>query len=200
MNILRKRYKLISTIVIVFFLFTYFSETTLHYVSKVLPFECIQNLKIYRTVGISCPDGWVRVGSIELPFFAFFPQQPTFTEITKSIPHSTETLLYKEYTHENYSLGHVDLPHNWVKWGSNLVFKGTFQQILSHQSGVLKQKRKTLHEQFPAMNYIIQRGDTQTIGRLILVDHTLYKLEVISKKADPILAETFFNTLHLQPR
>ena len=174
-------------------------EATLNQASKILPFEFLQELKVKRNGGGNCPDGWVKLTSaIELPFLAFFPEEPKLKETRKPIPHSTHILVYKEFTQEKYSLGYVDLPASWVKWGSNLVFKGTLQQVVSHEKGTITQKEKTFHEQFPAMDYEIERNGSKTLGRLILVGTTVYKLEVTEKTSSKESADLFFNAFHLQ--
>ena len=129
---------------------------------------------------------------------AFFPKEPELKEIKKPIPHSAHILVYKEYTQEKYSLGYVDLPASWVKWGSNLVFKGTLQQVISREKGTITQKQKTLHEQYPAMDYEILRNGSKTLGRLILVGTTVYKLEVKEESSSKESADLFFNAFHLQ--
>jgi hypothetical protein len=177
-------------------------DATLNQACKILPFEFLQELKIKRNGGGNCPDGWTKLNSEkELPFLIFFPDQPKLEETTKPIPHSTHILDYKEYSFEKYSLGYVDLPASWVKWGSNLVFKGTLQQILSHQKGTIVEKQKTFHEQYPAMDYKIERSNGTTMGRLVLVGTTIYKLEVVhpnNSGENPLEdANLFFNAFHL---
>lgn len=178
-------------------------DATLNQACKILPFEFLQDLKIKRNGGGNCPEGWSKLNSDkELPFLIFFPDQPKLEETIKPIPHSTHILDYKQYTFEKYSLGFVDLPASWVKWGSNLVFKGVLQQVLSHEKGNLIDKRKTLHEQYPAMDYKIERSGETTLGRLVLVGTTIYKLEVVhpkdTKDNPKEEASLFFNAFHLQ--
>lgn len=184
------------TIATLFSLLSIFPDATLNQASKILPFECIQNLKIQRNGGVNCPDGWIKLGSQELPFSAFFPEEPKFEETKKPIPHSSTTLTYREYTHNEYSLGYVDLPSSWTKWGSHIVFKASLQQILIRDKGSVTQKKKTLHDSFPALDYQIKRGDNITSGRLVLVGNTLYKLEV-SNSPSKETSEIFFNTFQL---
>ncbi|MBM3193197.1 MAG: hypothetical protein FJZ59_03065 [Chlamydiae bacterium] len=178
-------------------------DATLNMACKILPFESLQELKIKRNGGGNCPDGWTKLNSDkELPFLIFFPDQPKLEETIKPIPHSTHVLDYKEYTFEKYSLGYVDLPASWVKWGSNLVFKAALKQVLSHEKGDLTEKQKTLHEQYPAIDYKIERSNKTTLGRLVLVGTTVYKLEVVhpkdTKEAAKEDANLFFNAFHLQ--
>jgi hypothetical protein len=179
-----------------------FPDTALNYTAKALPFQFLQELKVKRNGGGNCPDGWSKLKIEETsPFLMFFPDTPILEEISKPIAHSDFVINYKEYTFENYSLGHVDLPGSWTKWGSNLVFKGSLQQVLKKESGNIIEKKKTIFENYPALDYKIQRDNSLTNGRLILVDNTLYKLEVkccldttqISKDSP----EAFFNAFHL---
>ncbi len=174
-------------------------EATLNQASKILPFEFLQELKVKRNGGANCPDGWIKLtATTELPFLAFFPSEPKATEVKKPIPHSSRILVYKEYTEEKYSLGYVDLPENWVKWGSNMVFKGTLKQVASHEKGNITQKQKTLHEQYPAMDYVVEKNGSKTFGRLILVGTTIYNLEAKGEAASQEASELFFNSFHLQ--
>jgi hypothetical protein len=177
-----------------------FPDATLNQASKVLPFDFIQELKVKRNGGGNCPDGWTKLtDTIELPFLAFFPESPKKSkEIRKELPHSTHVLVYKEYTQDAYSLGFVDLPKSWVSWGSNLVFKGTLQQILSREKGKLLDKKKTFHEQFPAMDYKIEKASGTSFGRLILVDTTVYRLEATTTdETQKESADLFINAFHL---
>lgn len=204
-RIIRKKPKLFShilavTVATLLSLLSIFPDATLEQASKVLPFECIQTLRVNRNGGWDSPPGWIKIGSGDLPFAAFFPKEPKLEETSKPIPHSTHVLVYKEYTLDQYSLGYVALPASWVKWGSNLVFKGVLQQVASHTKGSITQKKKTLHEQFPAMNYEIRRGSELSFGRLVLVGNTIYRLEVTPTKTDEkptATADMFFNTFHL---
>ncbi len=177
-----------------------FPDETINQASKILPFEFVQDLKVKRNGGGNCPDGWVKLSdTIELPFLAFFPETPKKSqEIRKELPHSTHVLVYKEYTQDSYSLGFVDLPKSWVSWGSNLVFKGTLQQILSREKGKLIDKKKTFHEQYPAMDYKIEKASGTSFGRLILVDSTVYRLEATTTdESQKGSAELFINAFHL---
>jgi len=194
--LIRKNPRFIFRLIVALFMFcTIFPETAVKQASKVLPFEIVKHLKVHRTGGVEVPIGWVKLGSTTLPFSAFFPSQATLTEMEKSIPHSDKTLLFKEYTSNEYSLVHVDLPNSWVKWGSNLVFKGTLQQVLSYENATLLNKQKTTYNDYPALDFTLKKGNKTSYGRLILVNNTIYKLE--SEAENEEQASYFFNTLQI---
>jgi hypothetical protein len=179
-----------------------FPDSALNLTSKALPFKFFQELKVKRNGGGNCPDGWVKLaGEENSPFLIFFPSKPKLEEIIKAVPHSDFLLNYKEYSYDKYSLGHVDLPRSWTKWGSNLVFKGSLQQVIKNENGNIIEKKKTIHEKYPALDYKIQRGEITTTGRLILVNNTLYKLEVKETSSDSqnqtFFSDLFFNAFHL---
>ncbi len=151
-----------------------------------------------RVSGGEGPAGWVKLKSTELPFSACFPNTPTLKEQTQPVPNSDKTLTFHEYSNDSYSLVYVDLPKSWINWGSTIVFKGTLQQVLEHEKGTLVQKQKVQHDSFPALEYEIKRNGDTILGRFILVNNTVYKLEMTSKEKSPEAAETFFNTFHVQ--
>ena len=174
-------------------------EKSVNQACKALPFEWAQSFVMKRNGGGNCPDGWVKLITAEpLPFTAFFPTVPVLEEISKPIPHSERVLLYKEYKIDQYSLGFVDLPQNWVKWGSNIVFKAAISQITSKEKGNVTHKTKTTHDEFPAMDYKIDREGKTAIGRLILVGTTVYNLEVKLEENSKEQAILFFNAFQLQ--
>ncbi len=174
-------------------------EKSVNQVFKVLPFDWAQSFVMKKNGGGNCPDGWVKLIAAEtLPFTAFFPAVPVLEETAKPIPHSERVLLYKEYKLDQYSLGFVDLPQNWVKWGSNIVFKAALSQITSKEKGNVTHKTKTTHDDFPALDYKIDRDGKTTLGRLILVNTTVYNLEVKAENSSNESANLFFNAFQLQ--
>lgn len=144
------------------------------------------------------PKGWVKLKPTERPFSACFPNAPTLKEQTEQVPNSENTLLFHEYSNDGYSLVYVDLPKSWINWGPTIVFKGTLQKVLEHEKGTLIQKQKVQHDGFPALEYEIIRDGNTVLGRFILVNNTVYKLELASKEKSTSTAEIFFNTFHVQ--
>ena len=124
---------------------------------------------------------WIKIVPKEASFSIFFPKKPLFEETQKRIPRSSKTILYKEFSLKEdafYSLSYTDLPTSWVKWGSSLVLKGALKQLLITYKGSLLQKTKALYQEHPSLHYEIKKETSHIVGRLILADKTLYKIEI----------------------
>ena len=155
----------------------------------------------YRGLEFFRPSEWFEVEASDKSFVALFPSKPTFEEKDFAIPKSNETLVYKEHTHDEHpkhTIGSLELPQTWTKWGSYNVLKGAIQ-FLSNGSKII-QKQKSTHENFPSLEYEMRKGELFIVGKLVLVESTLYKLEVecdhCPSETEREVAATFFNSFH----
>lgn len=162
--------------------------------SKVIPLEKL----IQRPFNsFSDPADWVKIESAEKPFTVCFPKEPKIE--SSSHKASGTTLIFQEYVAEGdttFSLGVLELPRKWTKWGSGLVLKGAIKVL--EGKGRIGQKKKTTYNGFPCYEYRMTRNNQSIIGIVFLVDQTLYTLEL--RQQEPIapenvaIAEKFFHS------
>lgn len=142
---------------------------------------------------------WTKISSETMAFSILFPKEPNYTETNYNVPSSDRVLVYKEYKHVEhleYSLSSVDLPRNWTKWGSGIVFKSSLK--LMGNIGTVKTNKKGTHKNFPSLDYELTQKDGKAFGRLVLVKDTLYRIEAKHPEAfsleDKKVANHFFNS------
>ncbi len=123
---------------------------------------------------------WIKIDNDNLNYYIYFPKKPLYKQSILDIPNSTKKLICDEYSYEddiNYSISSIDLPKKWTKWGHSLVFKVALKQIASR--GIVNHRKKTSHLQYPSMEYeIVDELQHTIIGKLVLIDSTIYKIEV----------------------
>jgi hypothetical protein len=200
-KIIRKKPKhttrLFLVIIAIFISFASFMPTTfMSHAKQIGPYAD-------KGIGIFLPKDWIEFTSKEKSFTAFFPEKPKFIEKDFPVPRSDEVLLYKEHADksltEKHSIGSLDLPVGWTaKWGPQTVLKGALY-ILSDGRKIIK-KEKSIHEEFPATLYEMRQKDHYILGKLVLVENTLFKLEVETDHSptdqERILANSFFASFH----
>jgi hypothetical protein len=156
-----------------------------------------------KGIGIFRPGDWIEFTSKEKSFTALFPDKPKFIEKDFPVPRTDEVLTYKEHTDKGptnkHSVGSLELPTDWTtKWGPQTVLKGALY-ILSDGRKIIK-KEKAEHENFPATLYEMRQKDHYILGKLVLVENTLFKLEVESDhpptEEERMLANSFFTAFH----
>ena len=129
-------------------------------------------------------EGWSAFSPKSNSFSVYFPDSPKENSRELSIPGSRNTLLYQEFylkTDDDYhfSVSHATLPAQWLKFGSNLVLKGSLKVILKELGHVsLVGKSSNTFKTYPSLDYEHYFQDRETSGTLILVKDTLYKVEV----------------------
>jgi len=152
------------------------------------------------------PSDWIQFTSKEKDFTALFPEKPKFIERDFPVPRSDEVLTYKEHADkgptDKHSVGSLELPPGWTKkWGDQTVLKGALH-ILADGRKIVK-KEKTSHGNFAATFYEMRQKDHYILGKLVLVENTLFKLEVESdhlpSDEERMLAASFFAAFHPLP-
>lgn len=169
--------------------------------------------RISSMVGIEVPaiirknnsknfEKWAKIS--EKSFSIFFPKKPKFFEKDYPIPGSSTKLHVKEYHHEadlHFSLTYTTLPSSWTIWGSSRVLKTALSQM-EKRIGRIQTKSMMKHDSYPAMYYVLKNGKKATIGKLILVKNTLYRVEATSSKDldtnSHEIAMQFIDSLELQ--
>lgn len=133
-------------------------------------------------------SSWVKISSEEMNFSVLFPKEPGYNETNYDVPNSDRVLTMKEYKHIEklqYTLSYVELPRNWTKWGSGIVFKSSLK--LLDEVGTVKNRKKATHRSFPSLEYEMDQQDGKAFGKLVLVNSTLYRIE--AKHPETISAE-----------
>ncbi len=130
-------------------------------------------------------ENWVEVTDSRLNFSIYFPEEPKIVEKQVHVEEKNTSLNVKEYTHDakvSYSLVSSKIPSSWTILGSNYLFKALSKPIEEHQ-GEIVSREFVKHGKYPAMKYLLKNSTGgQTKGALILVNTTIYKLEVTAKK------------------
>jgi len=173
----RLPYSLILTLAVVISTICFIPDFTFNQIAKIFHIE--KSIKYNAQEGLSFSrSDWVKVSSEELTFSVLFPKEPAYEEKKYDVPKSDRILTYKEYTHaENlqYSLGFVELPRSWTRWGSGIVFKSSIKLLA--KTGTIANKKKSTHMNFPSLEYEIKHAEGKAYGKLILVKNTLYRIE-----------------------
>jgi len=131
-------------------------------------------------------DQWIAFSPYKGEFSAFFPLHPTASK--RKIPISQGNRSFVEYDEyrcstserEEYSISCIILPDSLLKWGSTLVLNGAFKLLLKNVDQKVKvvEKQSKIFKAFPSLDYEHHTQDAETSGMLVLVDKTLYKIEV----------------------
>lgn len=131
-------------------------------------------------------DGkWTAFKDPDGKFHIDFPSTPETAE--KVIPTTSgndplafsEVKLLKEEV--EYSLSYTTLPKSITKWSSGLVLKGSLKLLAKHfhNGAKIQKKSSSKFKKQPAIDFILQKkGNTESMGRLILIGSKLYKVEV----------------------
>lgn len=128
---------------------------------------------------------WVTFVHPEGLYNIDFPKDPEVISSKLPIPRSKDSLpLYEaKYITESeveYSLSYTTLPKKWLRFSPGLVLKGALKVICSNTPGakIFKKSAQTYKAQ-PALEFVFKKnGEKESLGRLVLVDDVLYKLEV----------------------
>lgn len=169
----------IIAFVTLFSFFAFLPDMAFNQVNKVSPYTQQFVIKC-RGIGLFKPSDWIEVKSDEQSFIAMFPEKPKFETKDFDVPRSDQTLTYMEHhggsdtTH--HTIGSLELPQTWTKWGASNVLKGAIKFLADDAKIVTKDKSS--HENYPALTYELEKGEHTIIGKLVLVENTLYKLEV----------------------
>jgi hypothetical protein len=119
-----------------------------------------------------------------------FPTKPKMQEKTLKLPNSDHLKLSEliaEHDELSYSIASAKLPDNLLKWSPNLILKGAVK-IVSHNSPDTTSKTEPIisFKDYPTLPYSLKSKDKLIMGRLLLIEDTLYKLEVeaLGEKAE----------------
>lgn len=143
--------------------------------------------KISELLGAICGmENWIRFSPEAENFSILFPKSPSSKTHRIPIPGSSDFLTYQEYKVEqkddnHFSVSHMTLPRKWTKWGASLTLKGAFKLIMQRVKYTkILGKRSNEFKGHPSLDYKHQSAQTETIGKLILVQSTLYRVEMTS--------------------
>lgn len=141
--------------------------------------------KIGEILGaISGMENWIRFSPETESFSILFPKKPFSKTHAIPIPGSSNVLTYQEHSVENktdgnFSVSYMTLPGKWTKWGASLTLKGAFKLIMQKVKHTkILGKKSSKFKGLPSLDYEHYSSETQTIGKLILVKNTLYRVEM----------------------
>ena len=73
----------------------------------------------------------------------------------------------------------MSLPQKWTKWGASLTLKGAFKLIMQRVKYTkILGKQSSKFKGLPSLDYEYYSAKTHSIGKLILVKNTLYRVEM----------------------
>ncbi len=159
------------------------TKQNLYEMSFTSPTSIITQLKQGKFL-LNATIKWVKFESPEGTFDINFPKKPTTETKELPIPNSKETLPYTEHCctpdeETLYSISYTTLPNSWLKWSSGLVLKGSLKVLTKNIGGTkIKSKKSAKFKKHPALHYTLIKGTQETAGMLILVNATLYKIDV----------------------
>jgi len=143
------------------------------------------NLLKVSSVDDACLD-WKMFHPQDQEYTIFFPEKPKESCKDIPIPGSKDSLPYSEVictprkSEVKYSISHTVLPRKWLKWSSSLVLKGSLKFITKHEGKLrIIDRRVRTFKNLPSLDYVLASGAQEIVGRLILIDNKLYKIEVM---------------------
>lgn len=129
------------------------------------------------------PQGkWKPYSSSDNRFQVDFPKEPVHESKQLDIPSTNEPLQYNEIRAEQsnvvYAVSYIDFPQKWRLASSNTLLKKSLALLIEHDAKGqrLMEQKLTAHNGFPAIDYVVKEGTSEIKGRLILVNHTFYRL------------------------
>jgi len=143
---------------------------------------------------------WVQYTHREAGFSVYFPDEPEETK--KPLTPSGDTgLNYTEMSAEQkkgiYSLSYIKLPKKWGLAGQNTILKVSLDLIIKHTPGASLVKREmTQYQGIKAIDYTLLVDGQEVVGRILLHDNILYKLNVQYPKGGSgrVVVADFFNS------
>lgn len=129
-------------------------------------------------------DGWVQYYSEDAGFSVQFPTDPKEESKRLEIPSANKVLDYQELTSKqnkniHYSVSYMDFPKKWKWAGNGTLLKGALDAIVKHlPNTALKSRTFSTHQNQRSIDFILNQGDTEVKGRLIIVGTKLYKLTI----------------------
>lgn len=145
---------------------------------------------------------WNAYKDPEGAFVISFPGNPDESFVNIPIPKTKDSLPYHSVNFKlddhdiEYTLHYTTLPKNWLKWKPSLLLKGALKLICSKLSqGRIIDKTFSTLQNLPTLHFTLEKPDNkESVGRLILIDNVLYKLEVVYPKEQKAQAEQTINT------
>lgn len=175
----RKFRTLLSGILVFLYALFFFSEYELRDV-LISDQKCLSSKMFTKQEG-----KWVLFKDPAGKFHIDFPATPETSEKlipTTSgkdpLPLSEVKLLSEEV---EYSLSYITLPRSITKWSSGLVLKGSLKLLAKHlhHGAKICKKSSSKYKKHPAIEFILEKkGHKESMGRLILIGSSLYKIEV----------------------
>ena len=111
-----------------------------------------------------------------------FPTKPKTQAKKIKLPDSNHLHLSEiiaEHDLLSYSIAAAKLPDNLLKWSPNLILKGSIKILANNIKNVRSETDKIFkYQNYPTLPYTFQVDEKLIYGRLILIEDTLYKLEV----------------------
>jgi hypothetical protein len=111
-----------------------------------------------------------------------FPTTPCAQETTLNLPDDSELKLSEitaQHKTISYSIASATLPEDLLKWSPNLILKGSLKILANNlENGKSTTDKIFKYRNFPTLPYTFQQGETFIHGRLLLIEDTLYKIEV----------------------
>lgn len=127
---------------------------------------------------------WISHKDVNGAYSIEFPGKPVVVEKKMPIPKTKDFLSISTvaYEHEGieYNLTYTVLPKSWLKWSSGLLLKGAVKLVAAHIShGKILKTSSQKYKQHPSIEFIFMKNNSyESSGRLVLIEDTLYKIEV----------------------
>jgi hypothetical protein len=152
---------------------------------SVLPFYTDQIVDRFgnSVTGFSASNlSWIPYSPADQDWSIEFPTKPSFQEKNLKVPGRDKLKLSEIISEEellSYSVLSTKIPENLLRWGPNLVMKGALKIFADNMaSSKTLYKKAAKYKNHPCLQYGIQQGNDMVVGRLVMIEDTLYKLEV----------------------
>jgi hypothetical protein len=152
-------------------------------------------------------ESWINYKCDDLGFSVDFPTKPIKQAKQLNISSANRKLDYEEYVSYQdeqkgtyYSVSSIQLPSKWRFFSSSTLLKGALKVLTeSDYDNELVSKGFINHKSYPAIDFCMKQGDEQTRGRLILINHTIYKLTAVypQSEAEAMKNQAFLDSFNL---
>jgi hypothetical protein len=133
--------------------------------------------------------GWEYYISEDRGFTIQLPDSPSVETKQLYVEQADKMLNYNEYksvsTHTTYyCVSFMDFPNRWRIVGATKLLNTAFDILLKSEEGTeLVSKESVRHKMYPAIEFVVKKGDEEMRGRLILVGNTFYKVMQVSSSS-----------------
>ncbi|MCB1118078.1 MAG: hypothetical protein KDK50_05825, partial [Chlamydiia bacterium] len=127
--------------------------------------------------------GWTAFESDDKLFRIYFPEKSDTNESELPIP-GDQPLALNEHSSVHKELGtftvaYTQLPQKWLKYSDKLIIKHALVNMAENMDSTdLVTRNYSMHGTIQAIDYVLKSKGNDVLGRMMLVNDRLYKIEL----------------------